>query len=469
MINKSSAASLAVASAVAILSFVCPPEIVNVGLVFFDNIIFNPLPHNKSVPKAKEVIKEKIFSALATLSLLGQQSVLVQLWSPTKAGNTFLLYTCPTFGSSYEIDKGLMVYRRGCLRHAFYIHRDKNVSFGLPGLAFMEGTPQQTQDVHNYPEDQRPPCEDDSIFSMKWGSFTVPVTLDDECVGVLEFVLTGPTGPYDVYMKEVCKALEFVGFQSSLKLDTPKRTCIAKKSSSSIEYDAPKETESSKKKTRTTQSSMYAHYNVLVPLFGLSKAEAMKEIANIFHLKKIVKESTFTNALRKVGITEWPWIRNTPTRASSSAPETQSNPTASEAASSIGTPDSVLTSVCDEGISEQLREQTSTPIASAFEAQLYQIPLETSPFADDFNQYWDSGVSEMSWEQIPTIEPSALGLPERLLAFVRELDEMEEDQDGVGAHDHGRFNDISVSFEECFYDTCGGMEIDTATSVLRHA
>ena len=32
--------------------------------------------------------------------------------------------------------------------------------------------------------------------------------------------------------------------------------------------------------------------------------------------------------------------------------------------------------------------ETSTPIASAFEAQLYQTPLEASPVADDFNQYW---------------------------------------------------------------------------------
>nr|GEW31137.1 hypothetical protein [Tanacetum cinerariifolium] len=460
MINNSSSASasasLAVAAAALLISFVCPPEIVNVGLVFLDDVILNPLPFRTCVATTKElVIKEKIFLALATLGLNGQQSVLVQFWSPTKAGNTYLLYTCRSFGY-YGPDKGLLVYRRGCLHHAFYIHHEENVSFGLPGRAFMEGTPQQTQDVHDYPVDQRPLCEN-AIFSMKWGSIAVPVILDAECVGVLEFVMTGPTGRYDELMNEVYKALEFSGFQSSLKLDTPRRTCIAKKYKSSIKHDVTKETESSKKKTRTTQSSIYARYNVLVALFGLSKAEAMKEIERRFHLKKKVIDSTFTNALRnKVGITEWPWIRHTHSRASSSASENQSNPTVSEAASSIGTPDSVLTLVCDAVISEELREQTVTPIASAFEAQLYETPLETSQ------------VAEMSCKQTPTMEPSALGLPEqRLLAVVRELDEMEEDQDDMGVHDQGRFNDILISFKECFYDTSGDMEIDIATSVLQ--
>ncbi|GKD25030.1 hypothetical protein Tco_1231244 [Tanacetum coccineum] len=291
MVNNSSSASasasLAVAAAALLISFVCPPEIVNVGLVFLDDVILNHLPFSICVATTKElVIKEKIF--LCTLE-------------KQKIDCTFRI----EWPKSVCFNKGQAsgVTVEDVLHNAFNIHPEGNSNL-WPTCSSFHGR--------------------DSSTDLKISMTRLPYA---ECVGVLEFVMTGPTGCYDELMNEVYKALEFSGFQSSLKL----------------EYSQ------------------------------ISKAEAMKEIERRFHLKKKVIDSTFTNALRnKVGITEWPWIRHTHSRASSSASETQSNPT-----------------------------------------RLVKV-------------------AEMSCEQTPTMEPSALGLPEQhLLAVVRELDEMEEDQDDM--------------------------------------
>lgn len=153
-------------------------------------------------------LKEKLRNVLAALSLSGDQSVLVQYWAATEAGGPFLLATTDQPFGFYGTEKGLLdVYQKGCLLNKLYVHHRTDVHVGLPGLAFKKGTSQQTQDVHDYPEDQRPPCEDESVFSRKWGSFAVPVILADKCFGVLEFVIDGPTGPCDGYIAEAHKAL----------------------------------------------------------------------------------------------------------------------------------------------------------------------------------------------------------------------------------------------------------------------
>lgn len=89
-------------------------------------------------------------------------------------------------------------------------------------------------------------------------------------------------------------------------------------------------------------------------------------------------KTTFRNALKKVGITEWPYIR---TEASES------------------TPDTVLTSCIfrDEGeTSECLRVQTLNPITYASETQVYQPVYETGTVAHDFSDFdLDERVNEL--------------------------------------------------------------------------
>nr|GFA23730.1 hypothetical protein [Tanacetum cinerariifolium] len=256
------------------------------------------------------------------------------------------------------------------------------ISFGLPGHAFEDRTPHQSRDMHDYPEDQRPPCEDKAIFSKKWGSFAVPVILANECIGVLEFVDTEPTHTYDGDINEVNKALKCAGFESFNIRDTQKYAHIPNK------------------RRRTTNSSMYEHYNVLVPYFGLSKAKAMEKVNRKFfpkkqtettceatHIpdysagkaKKVKKEfevieSTFRNALRNVGITEWPFIRTTTTKASC-APKTRINPMASATSSlgSLNADDYSTIRLVQGEASERSLEQTTITNTSALETQNDQI------------------------------------------------------------------------------------------------
>ncbi|PWA87063.1 RWP-RK domain-containing protein [Artemisia annua] len=218
-------------------------------------------------PTSRE-LKKKIVSAVKTLSIDGKQSCLVQYWAATNAGKSHLLATTDQPFGIYGSDQGLELYRKACLHHKLYVHREGKISFGLPGHAFKDRTPHQTQHVHNYPEDQRPSCEDKAIFSEKWGSFAVPVILANECIGVLEFVDTEPTHTYDGDINEVNRALKCAGFESFNVRDTQKDTHIPNK------------------RERKTNSSMYEHYNVLVPYFGLSKAKAMEKIDHKFFPKK---------------------------------------------------------------------------------------------------------------------------------------------------------------------------------------
>ncbi|GKE05586.1 hypothetical protein Tco_1397604 [Tanacetum coccineum] len=321
-------------------------------------------------------VKKKILSALRTLSHSGQQSVLVQFWAPTKSGrNSYLLTTTDQPYGFYGIGEGLKVYHKGYLHHKLYVHHGENVAFGLPSYAFMCETCVQTQDLHRCPADHRPPCED-AVFDQIWGAFALIVKLADKRVGVLNFVIDTPKDSYGNEIWEVCKALEYAGLQSSLiYIDHPRRNFVPPT------------------RERTTQSSVYAHFDCLAPLMGLSKAEAMKTVVSNYQLQMPVKEGTFSNAHKSAGIPEWPWVRSRTTRPSA-APQT--NPTASESsttADSFGTPRSVLTSCWDGGISDMSWEQTAMT-NNALETQNYEIPFDAS-FATRMTT--DDGNPDLAW------------------------------------------------------------------------
>lgn len=349
-------------------------------------------PQDLSDPTPIEV-KIKILSALRTLSLTGRQSVLVQFWAPTKSGkNSYLLTTTDQPFGFYGIGEGLEDYHEGYLHHKLYVHTNENVAFGLPGYAFMFGTCVQTRDVHRCPGDHRPPCED-AVFDNIWGAFSLIVILADRRVGVLNFVTDTPKYLYENEICEVHKALEYAGLQSSfIKIDHPRRNFVPPT------------------RERKTQSSVYAHFDCLAPLMGLSKAEAMKMVVSKHQLEKPVKEGTFSNAHKSAGIPEWAWVRSKTTRPSA-APQT--NPTASESsttANSFGTPRSDLTSSWDRGTSDMSWEQTAmSNNASPLETQIYDIPFDASYFAtgmatDDGNP--DLMLDDSLLSDVPEVEDS---------------------------------------------------------------
>ncbi|GJR07341.1 hypothetical protein Tco_0530325 [Tanacetum coccineum] len=259
-------------------------------------------------------VKINILSALRTLSLSGQQYVLVHYWAATKSGKAYLLTTTDQPFGLYGNDKGLELYREGCLQHKLYIHPDENVAFGLPGYVFKCGTFLQTQNLHSCPGDQHPPCEA-AIFDQIWGAFAVPVILANKRFGVLEFVMNTPKDSYFNDSCEVYKALEFAGFQPSTNIDPPRRT-----------FTPPT-------RDRITESSKYDNYGCLARYMGLSKSEAMKRVTSRYNISMPAK-GTFSSAHKTAGIPEWPWVRNTATRAYSPL-ETIINPIPFEIATEV--------------------------------------------------------------------------------------------------------------------------------------
>ncbi|XP_076927581.1 protein NLP1-like [Bidens hawaiensis] len=258
-----------------------------------------------------EEVKKKIISVIATHLNSRSPSVLVQYWAAKKIGNIYVLTTtCQPFGVSGD-NKELQTYRKACLDHKIYVCKEpeKEVAFGLPGRVFLNCTPEQTQNVHRYPPDHRPPCEE-AIFNKIWGSFAMPVIEADTCVGVLEFVMDTPNVSYTNDILDVYSALVHAGLKSSsIQLDRPRMTNI-----------------NSRKRLRKTKSFSVTKYCCLVPYFGLSSAHAAEKLG--------LKTGAFRDLQRNVGIPEWPWIRHTAAR-DSSVPEAQINQAVAESTNEI--------------------------------------------------------------------------------------------------------------------------------------
>ncbi|GKD17660.1 RWP-RK domain-containing protein [Tanacetum coccineum] len=320
-----------------------------------------------------EGLKQNIISVIKSLPLQGQ-NVLVQYWGAKRIGKTFVLTTtCQPYGL-YGINQELELYRKACL----------------------------TQNLHNdYPKDQCPPCED-AIFSRIWGSFAVPVIVDGQCVGVLDFVMDNSMYYYDHLIAEVCRLLEHEGLHSSVLTDIPRRACIKI---------------NSKKRMRRTKSLPHTSYSCLVPFFGLSSAVAAEMLG--------LTRGTFRNTCRMAGLPEWPGIPSKNTRRASSAPDqTRVNQALSDT-SSIGTPvdDSISSCSGEEAISEWSREKTLIPMAFASATCISQKVSETGHIDDDFTFYWDGGVFKGSLELITTSE-SQVACHTDYIEAMPELDEM---------------------------------------------
>ncbi|MFS8030345.1 hypothetical protein Hanom_Chr17g01532891 [Helianthus anomalus] len=390
-----------------------------------------------------EVLK-KITSILEVLPVKDGESVLVLLWVPKEIGDACVLTTAACmpfrlFGNNKELQK----YYLACLDHKLYVFRDakEEAAFGLAGKAYLRCTPQQTQNVHEYPEDQRPPCED-AIFTKNWGSFAVPVIDANTRVGVLEFVMDTPRD-YSNDIHVVQKLLQDAGLQISIQMDHTKRR-----------YLKPK------KMIRKSKSFDKTKYCRLAPLFGLSSAYA----AEILELKP----GTFTNVCRRVGIPEWPCIRNT---RASSIPETKNNQMIAEISSFV-TPNAdfipisyvifklphsfkcvtldlftmyLLQFLCrDKGFPEWPPEQTMTSDSDAWLPELASLDfmanvdemgrldfmydeemINIDHLNADLNSIGDKGFPESSLEQTITIDSNAL-LPERVDPdFMADLGAME--------------------------------------------
>ncbi|XP_071703014.1 uncharacterized protein [Rutidosis leptorrhynchoides] len=235
-----------------------------------------------------------IVSTLVKLKLhFNGQNVIAQFWASTESGsnNPFLLTpTCQPwiiYGNNYEHKS----YQEIFLKQKYYVNREYEVAFGIPGRSVLKGTPQQTRNVHDYDVNQRPYCGQEPFYSRQWGCFCVPVIVGERIVGVLEFVTDNLKDSYDHDIAVVREVLQNEGLESlkAIKNEHPK---TAKK------YD---------KRIRKTDSSDLIKYCCLVPQLGLTKKVAAGNFG--------CSENTLTNICRRVKINEWPWISNTTRRA----------------------------------------------------------------------------------------------------------------------------------------------------------
>ncbi|KAI7753147.1 hypothetical protein M8C21_014081, partial [Ambrosia artemisiifolia] len=340
-----------------------------------------------------EEVKKKIFYTLKGLSFQDSESVLVLFWAAKEFGDATVLTTTCQPSRRFGDNEELQDYHLACLDHKLYVCRNakKAAAFGIAGWVYLYCTPQQTQNVHAYPEDQRPPCKD-AIFTKKWGSFAVPVIDTNKCVGVLEVVIDTPRD-YNDDILAVQRRLEHAGLQTSIQIDRTIRT-----------YLYPK------KMIRKSKSFDKTSYCRLVPLFGVSRARVAKILG--------VKPGTFTHLCRRVGIPVWPCIRKT-TISDSSISEAKINQMIAEPRSSI-TPNADLITISDEGVPQVPLKQIMTSDPGALFSELDspnsmhdERMINIDHINVDVNSIRDrdEGFFESSLEQTITLDSDAL-LPE---------------------------------------------------------
>nr|XP_043639882.1 uncharacterized protein LOC122610994 [Erigeron canadensis] len=351
--------------------------------LFLDNIC---------APTSEE-LKQKIYSLFRNIQPADGENALFEFWGAQKAGKAYVLtITDQPFGL-FGNNKELQLYHNANLKNKLYVHPDKKVAFGLSGHAFLTCTSVQTQNLHYwYPEDERPPSDDDAIFSRIWGSFAVPLIVDERCVGVLQFVMDTPKDSYDSDIDKVYRALEMERPIQKANLQTP------------IQNDEPK---TINKKIRRSKSFKYTKYSCLVPHFGLTKNAAAAKLG--------LKRTTFKSVCNKVRIYEWPRIpcTNPKTRTSTAAARKTSSsqiPVALEDKLGCSDDSSSYTNTDTFELPHEKATNDRAPIPetqidqfAASKTRLSQIPADTQEEINHCPDNWsfnmDMDTSELPCEQ----------------------------------------------------------------------
>ncbi|KAD3641663.1 hypothetical protein E3N88_30887 [Mikania micrantha] len=133
-----------------------------------------------------------------------------------------------------------------------------------------------------------PPCKD-AIFKRKWASYSVPIIDADKCFGALEVITDTPSDSHDNDILAISIALQHAGLQFSFPCNPP----------SDLKMKGVKE------RKRTTKTSEVTGYRCLVPYMGLKKEIAAERLGQASAANEAIKETTFDNLRRNVGIRRW--------------------------------------------------------------------------------------------------------------------------------------------------------------------
>ncbi|XP_059653133.1 protein NLP7-like isoform X2 [Cornus florida] len=143
------------------------------------------------------IITDIINSALLHFhpSCYDDVGLLIQFWAPitTETGCVQLVTSDQPFALSYDLDEGLLNYRKQSLQYKFNVDGDGEEveGLGIPGRVFRQKWHEYLPDVRHYSTKEYPQ-RDFALACHISKSFCFPLfqTSFQECVGVLEFATT---------------------------------------------------------------------------------------------------------------------------------------------------------------------------------------------------------------------------------------------------------------------------------------
>lgn len=160
-------------------------------------------------PDASCIIKERMTQALRFFKDSTESHVLAQVWAPVKNGGRCVLTTS---GQPFVLDpksNGLYQYRMVSLMYVFSVDGETNGVLGLPGRVFRQKLPEWTPNVQYYSSEEFPRLNHALHYNVR-GTLALPVfePSGQNCIGVLELIMTSQKINYAPEVDKVCKALE---------------------------------------------------------------------------------------------------------------------------------------------------------------------------------------------------------------------------------------------------------------------
>ncbi|XP_059653060.1 protein NLP3-like [Cornus florida] len=148
-------------------------------------------PPTANQPIITDIIKSALLHFHPSYSIY--DDFLIQFWAPitTETGCVQLVTSDQPFALTYNLDEGLLKYRKQCLQYKFDVDGEQVEGLGIPGRVFRQKWHEYLPHVRHYSTKEYPQ-RDFALACHISKSFCCPLfqTSFQGCVGVLEFVAT---------------------------------------------------------------------------------------------------------------------------------------------------------------------------------------------------------------------------------------------------------------------------------------
>ncbi|KAK9690608.1 hypothetical protein RND81_09G140600 [Saponaria officinalis] len=170
-------------------------------------------------------VKDRLMSAISHLKEMNRnRDVLIQIWVPVKKGLQSFLTTAQQPHFFQPTSRRLFHYRDVSEQYEFLADEDTKQALGLPGRVFLNRVPEWTPDVRFFRQEEYPRVKFAHQYDVR-GSMALPVFENgsDDCLGVVEIIMTTEKFNYRPELESVCKALETVHLRSSETLNSSQK------------------------------------------------------------------------------------------------------------------------------------------------------------------------------------------------------------------------------------------------------